>query len=204
MCIHFYFMCEANKNIYSLVFSWIPLCIDKDNYLFDVHPALLKNIKCPWNWWRVFKRTYNVFLNEKSFQQYLILAIFLCLLLELIGQPGQTLLKFKGSTGKRNGFVLLWILNVAIFVCYSIICSHMSLKMYGSFRPNFRGQGYKSDDASDSFPWVMLPKLSAYHSVARSSLTNHLIEFIIQIFFFSFSLFLSLPLSFLLCVITSW
>lgn len=95
----------------------------------------LKKIKCPQNWWLVFKRTCNIFLNEKSFQQYLLLAIFFCLLLELIGQPGQTLLKFKGSRGKSNGFVVLWILSLAIFRCYSI-CSHMPLKMHRSFRPN--------------------------------------------------------------------
>lgn len=103
--------------------------------LFNSYP--LKKTECLQNWWPVFKRTYKIFLNEKSFQQYLILAIFLCHFLELIGQPGQTLLKFKGSDGKSNGFVLLWMLNVAIFMCYSIICSHMPLKMYRSFRPKW-------------------------------------------------------------------
>lgn len=66
-----------------------------------------------------------------------ILAIFLCHFLELIGQPGQTLLKFKGSDGKSNGFVLLWMLNVAISLWYSIICPHIPLKMYRSFRPKW-------------------------------------------------------------------
>lgn len=61
--------------------------------LFNGHP--LKKIKCLQNWLPVFKRTYKIFVNEKSFQQYLILAIFLCLLLELSGQGGRTLLKFK-------------------------------------------------------------------------------------------------------------
>lgn len=78
----------------------------------------------------------KILLNEKLLQLCLILAIFLCLLLELISQPGQTLLKFKGSGGKSNDFSLLWILNVAIFVCSSIICFHMLLKTYESFRPN--------------------------------------------------------------------
>lgn len=127
-------MCKDNKNIRSLVFIGFCFAYTKLSLLFSSYP--LKKPKCLQIWWPVFKRTYKIFLNEKSFQQYLILAIFLCLLLELIGQPGQTLLKFKGSDGKSNGFVLLWILNVAIFMCYSIICSHMPLKMYRSFRPN--------------------------------------------------------------------
>ena len=121
-------------NIWSLVFSWILFCIYYTPVLSSGYR--LKKIKCLRNWWPVFKRTYKILLNEKLLQLCLILAIFLCLLLELISQPGQTLLKFKGSGGKSNDFSLLWILNVAIFVCSSIICFHMLLKTYESFRPN--------------------------------------------------------------------
>lgn len=131
---------------------------------FHDHP--LKKIKCLQNWWPVFKRTCKVFLNEKSFQQYLILAIFLCLLLELIGQPGQTLLKFKGPRGKSNGFVLLWILNVTIFSCYSIICSHMPLKMYRSFRLN-PGSRLQESRYFLLLLKMLAPTLAAYLCVAR-------------------------------------